>query len=252
MIGVVGGMGPYAGLDLVRKIFNETVAKSDQEHLPLALVSLSDRIGDRSEYLKGRSDENPAIKIFEAVERLYAAGATVAGMACVTAHSPSIYTELMTLLDRSGFEMRMLHIVEETIGHIRRRYSGLSEVGALSTTGTFQNGLFFSALERAGFNVVRQTEEEQQQLVHEAIFNRRFGIKAVSDPVDPEALRLVHEAVKRVRDRGARVVILGCTELPLAVSPGSVDGVELVDPARVLARSLIHATFPDKLRPHGS
>ena len=29
MIGVVGGMGPYAGLDLVQKIFDETDAKTD-------------------------------------------------------------------------------------------------------------------------------------------------------------------------------------------------------------------------------
>ncbi|HEY5615808.1 MAG TPA: aspartate racemase, partial [Bacteroidota bacterium] len=34
IIGVVGGVGPYAGLDLVKKIFDQTTASIDQEHLP--------------------------------------------------------------------------------------------------------------------------------------------------------------------------------------------------------------------------
>ena len=38
-IGIVGGLGPYAGYDLVRKIFRWTRAGSDQEHLPLMLHS---------------------------------------------------------------------------------------------------------------------------------------------------------------------------------------------------------------------
>ena len=89
LIGVVGGMGPFAGLDLARKVFEETDARSDQEHLPLALVSLSDRISDRSAFLQGSHRNNPGPAIFESLKRLADAGATVAGMACVTAHAIS-------------------------------------------------------------------------------------------------------------------------------------------------------------------
>ena len=35
MIGVIGGMGPYAGIDLIKKILDMTKATSDQEHIPL-------------------------------------------------------------------------------------------------------------------------------------------------------------------------------------------------------------------------
>ena len=51
MIGIVGGVGPYAGLDLTKKIFDQTLAGSDQEHLPVILVSRPDEIADRTEYL---------------------------------------------------------------------------------------------------------------------------------------------------------------------------------------------------------
>ena len=39
MIGIVGGMGPHAGLDLARKIFDLTQAEKDQDHVPLTPVS---------------------------------------------------------------------------------------------------------------------------------------------------------------------------------------------------------------------
>lgn len=50
IIGVVGGMGTYAGIDLLRKIADNTGAVKDQEHLPVAMLSLPDKILDRSEY----------------------------------------------------------------------------------------------------------------------------------------------------------------------------------------------------------
>ena len=46
LIGIVGGVGPYAGLDLCRKIFEQTDAHRDQEHLPIALLSIPQKIKD--------------------------------------------------------------------------------------------------------------------------------------------------------------------------------------------------------------
>lgn len=54
VIGVIGGMGPYAGLELVRHIFDQTIAASDQEHLPVVLFSMGDRVPDRSTFLFGK------------------------------------------------------------------------------------------------------------------------------------------------------------------------------------------------------
>ncbi len=38
-IGIVGGAGPYAGLDLAQKLLQQTKAKSDQDYLPTLLIS---------------------------------------------------------------------------------------------------------------------------------------------------------------------------------------------------------------------
>ena len=62
MIGIVGGMGPYAGLDVARKIFDLTQAKKDQDHVPLTLISNPERIEDRTEFICGKTDINPGIE----------------------------------------------------------------------------------------------------------------------------------------------------------------------------------------------
>ena len=54
-IGIVGGVGPHAGLDLTRKLFDHTRAEADQEHLPVMLYSFPDRIGERPAFLLGKT-----------------------------------------------------------------------------------------------------------------------------------------------------------------------------------------------------
>ena len=38
-IGIAGGAGPYAGIDLARMILEETVAEKDQDYLPTLKIS---------------------------------------------------------------------------------------------------------------------------------------------------------------------------------------------------------------------
>ena len=70
MIGVVGGMGPYAGLDLIKKIFDLTKADQDQDHVPLAMISVPHKIEDRTKFLEGQNEKNPGIEIARIVNQL--------------------------------------------------------------------------------------------------------------------------------------------------------------------------------------
>ncbi len=92
MIGIVGGVGPYAGLDLMKKVFDNTLAQIDQDHLDVVMLSLSGSIADRTEYLEGKVDVNPGLAIAGVLKRLEEAGATVAGIPCNTAHAPGIFS----------------------------------------------------------------------------------------------------------------------------------------------------------------
>jgi aspartate racemase len=67
--------------------------------------------------------------------------------------------------------------------------------------------------------------------------------------VTREAREAVLSAIRHLADLGAQAVVLGCTELPLAVEEATVLGLPVIDPAVALARALIRETHPEKLKP---
>ena len=248
MIGIVGGVGPYAGLDLTKKIFDQTLAGSDQEHLPVILVSRPDEIADRTEYLLGRVDTNPALAIARVIGTLERAGATVVGIPCNTAHAPAIFDRIIGELERSGSAVRVLHMIREVAIFLHEIHPGIRQVGVLATVGTYRTGTYSGARAAEGFGVVLP-DEDRQQWVHDAVYDPDFGIKAQSNPVSAEARRRLLQTIRELAGSGAEAIVLGCTEIPLAVDEHTVDGIAMIDPTLVLARALIRETAPQKLRP---
>ena len=78
IIGILGGVGPYAGLDLVRKIFDNTIAESDHEHLPVILYSVPQLVPDRTDFITGKSPVNPSEGLIQGLQSLIKAGAGIA------------------------------------------------------------------------------------------------------------------------------------------------------------------------------
>jgi aspartate racemase len=247
MIGIVGGVGPYAGLDLAEKIFDETVANTDQEHLPVALISVPGTIAERTEFLLGNEQVNPAYALAQVVLRLETVGAGVVGIPCNTAHAPQIFDIMTAELDKSGSTARLLHMIEEIAGFIRRRFPKIETVGVLSTTGTQIAGVYPHYLEREGLRVL-QPDGKLQSEIHAAIYDPESGIKARSNPVTDKARDRLLGGILYLEREGAEAIILGCSEIPLAVTDKMVGGVPMIDPTFVLARALIKSVAPDRLR----
>jgi aspartate racemase len=249
VIGVVGGIGPYAGIDLVKKIFDQTLATKDQDHLPVILMSLSADIEDRTAFLLGQSDRNPAYAIIEVLKKLSAAGATVAGIPCNTAHAARIFDLVQEHTRQHLPALKLLHMIEETVTSIKDRYPHRKRLGLLATTGTVRSGVYQQVLSRSGYDVITPDEETQNDKVHASIYDSAYGIKAIANPVAERARTQLLEAARSLIRQGAEAIILGCTEIPLALPEHSLDGVPLIDPTLILARALIRETFPHKLKP---
>lgn len=137
-IGVLGGVGPYAGLDLVQKIFNNTRAARDQEHLPVTLLSFPGEIADRIDFLVHGTGKNPGVAIGCILIRLANGGATVLGIPCNTAHSSSILRPALQMLEASGTDVRFMHMIYEVVRFIREELPELRAVGVLCTQGTLR------------------------------------------------------------------------------------------------------------------
>ena len=247
LIGILGGMGPQAGLDMAEKLIAMTRTECDQDHLPFILFSLPECISDRTAFLLGETDNNPAQAIAEQFEKMADLGVTTAVMACNTAYAGPIFDTALEILRAKEVKLQILHLIDETITHIKNRYPQARRVGLLATQGTYKTRLYDQALEAAGLQCVIPDEQVRVNDIHAALYGPSFGIKTCDGPVTVQAMDRVRSAIDHVIRRGAEVVILGCTELPLAVKEELIDGIPILDPAKIMAEKLVMEISPAKL-----
>lgn len=249
MIGIVGGVGPYAGLELVRNIFDNTLADTDQAHLDVMLLNMPSSIADRTEFLLGNEVENPGVQIAKVIGRLEKAGATVVGIPCNTVHAGKIFDVTKQRLRQVGSAINLLNLIDEVIKTVTERYPSFSKIGVLSTTGTNRVGIYTGALRHAGLQAIEIEHNMQVETIHPAIVDPVYGIKAMSNPVTSRARQDLIDGIRQLKSQGAELVIKGCTEINLAIPETEIEGIPLIDPSVSLARALIESVNPHKLRP---
>lgn len=239
-IGIIGGVGPLAGVDLAKKVFSHTKADRDQDHIDMYLVSCPSIVPDRTSFLLNGT-ENPMPGIQTCMNNLAQSGATAIGICCNTAHSPKIIGGLSI---PEG--VQFINMIDRTCRFISDKYRS-AKIGLIATLGTIQTGIYDEYFANYPALELVKADQAANEAVHQAIYDKQFGIKANS-AVTEQAFKQVNDAVMKLKDMGCKAVILGCTELPL-VYPGKkdADGVELIDPTDVLATELIKATEPEKL-----
>ena len=196
LIGIAGGVGPFAGLALQRHILEQTIAIRDQDHVPVLAISRPGTIPDRTEFLLGRAGINPAFPLLAQLRLLSEAGATVAGIPCNTAHAPAIFDVIRTGVARFGRPLRLLNMIDETAAFLRASQGDLRAVGVLSTTGTWRVRLYPAALEPLGYHVVVPDEALQTETIHPAIYDPDYGLKA-SGRVTERARAMIQSTLSR-------------------------------------------------------
>lgn len=248
-IGIIGGVGPFAGIDLMSKILAQTRIKTEQDHLPVTLLSYANKIADRTEYLLGCVEENPAHELFKVIQKMDKIGVSVAAIACNTAHVPEIYDVIKEKISTTGYQIKLVHIVEAIINYLKEFHPDLNKIGILSTSGTYTFQLYEKFIERAGLTAIRMPENLQGALVHASIYDPGYGIKTTSPEINPLALSKLKKAANILIQQGAEAIILGCTEIPLALTEKKIGDTILIDSNWVLARALIMEFDPNKLKP---
>lgn len=245
-IGIVGGVGPYAGVELCKKILEQTKASKDQEHLPIIMISLPEVISDRTAFITGETDVNPAFAIVEIIKKLELAGAEVVAIACNTSHAPVIYDVICRELERLKINIKLLNLVDEVVKYIRSKSPTIKNIGVMSTKGSYKSKIYENALKTAGFNAIIPDKRIQEDIIHKAIYNKEYGIKTKSNPIDKRAREQLLKGIEHVKLKGGDAVILGCTEMSLSITEDSVNDVKIIDSMKVLAKALIRESLVEK------
>lgn len=219
-IGIIGGMGPLATVDIFNKIVRYTKAKSDQEHVRICIDS-NPRIPDRTKAILF-GGPSPVPELALSARRLENMGSDVLIIPCNTAH---YYFEQVA----QAVNIPILHMIKETAQAIKQK--GIARVGVLATEGTVKAGVYENALLSHGIKTVYPNPSEQET-VTEVIYK---GVKALNTEYPVGDFK---NAVRHLFENGAEVVVLGCTELPLAFEMYGLNYPH-IDPTLILVKKAI-------------
>lgn len=234
MIGIIGGVGPYAGLHLHKCILDQTQAKYDQEHLPVLHINNASGIPDRTDFLLGRHKENPAGGLSRQIGTIYDAGARVIGIPCNTAHSDLIYNEVARY-SKNLQNLVLVNMIDELFKEMAM--AGETKTGLLATLGSYQSGLFKIYAEKYGIDVV-YPDYDVQEIVHDSIYNRQDGLKSAG-LMNNRISTLYHSILDDYLRKNIHSLILGCTEISMAFSSSNGNGIRTFKTIDILAKALI-------------
>lgn len=234
VIGILGGLGPAATVDIFDKILRHTPAVRDQEHIKIVIEN-NPQIPDRTAALRDGA-EDPSVALLATAEKLVAAGADFIIVPCNTAH---VFLKAVA----KHISIPILSMIEATARYIEKKFPQVRKVGLLATTGTVESGVYAEPLVRRGLELLTPSAATQQQAVMPAIYGER-GIKAGYTDGLPRELLLA--AAGELKENGAQLVILGCTEIPLALQNGALPGIAFVDPTDILAKTAVQCALADE------
>ena len=214
-LGVIGGLGPMATALFLQMVVEMTEADRDQEHIEM-FIHHCPQIPDRTGFILGKSTENPAPALIESGIKLAEQGADMIVIPCVT--STYFYEELS-----SRIPVPVLNIVTQIRNYLYEHQ--IRSVGLMATSGTVTSGLFQQAFSDGECRLILPSVERQEDVMH-LIYN---NIKANNAP----EMERFENVVKELKNAGAEVIILGCTELSVirrmcGLGSGYLDAMELM------------------------
>ena len=179
-----GGVGPQAGTLLHNYIIENTLTNgTDQDHLDVYHFSRSSDIPDRTYSLENGTTENPAngmyntFKIAASAIDVYQKNA-VGGIPCNTFHAPEIFEKFINLMEVFKPKIEIVNMIEETVNEILKNYPTVQNIGLMSTTGTRKTGVYADQFQKKELKIIQVPLEIQEEL-HNSIYNKEWGIKAI-------------------------------------------------------------------------
>ena len=229
-LGVLGGMGPAASAEFIVRLIQQTPATRDQDHIPFVLWN-NPQIPDRSTSMRN-GDDKPLPYLIEGIQALKYSGCELIVIPCNTAH--------FWFHELSKLNVKVIHIVDSVADSLRDVNVINSTIGVMGTQATVELGLYQYILNRSGWNCIVPSKEEMDTLVQPAIDLIKGG------NIDQAHLMLM-TVVRSLIDRGAKAVVLGCTEIPLAIKEVEEQSIPIVNSIDSLVKLAIKALAEDTI-----
>ncbi len=198
IVGVLGGMGPGATVEFMRRIQDATAAVTDQDHIRM-IVDCNPQVPDRTDFILGNGPD-PRPFLLNMVRGLERAGAELLVMPCNTAHY--FLAEL-----KSAANVPIVDWTLETASAVS--LLGVRRAGVLATSGTLVAGIYPRAFDQFGIQTIVPGEMAQGQLMKTIYDIKKEG---VSD----SSIGRIDQVVQELAGQDADVCVVACTEVSWA------------------------------------
>lgn len=220
-IGILGGMGPEASSYLYKTLIGLSIkyfgAKNNDDFPEIIVYSIP-----VPDFISNRSERKMALKMLKRnIVQSNNFNILYFAIACNTAH---ILIGELQAVSRAPF----LSMIDEVVRQIEK--DTINKVGLLATPSTIKYGLYQKALKRKKIDTIIPNKKEQN-FIEKVVRNVLRGKKLAQDK---KKLLLIGNSLKQ---RGARGIILGCTELPLIFPKKYI--LPVYDSVEILAMALL-------------
>ena len=199
MIGILGGMGTQAGLDFCSKLAKLNRGKSDQNY-PIFLLYNKSNIPDRKQNLKKYSKVLKSLII--GCKFLEKNKCKFISIPCNTAHY--WYEDL-----KKKIRIPILNMPKIVYENASKNCKRGSKIGLLATETTIKTGIYNKYFKKK-YDLIFPFKRLQTESVNKSI-------KLVKMGKTKDAEKAIKPAVNFLIKRKCKKIILGCTELPIAI-----------------------------------
>ncbi|MGO9038937.1 MAG: aspartate/glutamate racemase family protein [Steroidobacteraceae bacterium] len=221
VVGVIGGMGPEATVEILRRIVARTAAEDDQDHIHV-IVESNPKIPSRIAHLIDKTGVDPTAELVRIARNLESAGATLLAMPCNTAHS---YADAI----RAAVGIPLLDMVDLTVGQVCAGRSR-PRVGLLASTAVHNTGIYARLFAARGCTVVvPRRQDELMTLIRDV---KRGGTG--------HGFRHALEDIASSLGDDVDVVVIACTELSV-IADETRTPVPTIDALEVLTQAILTA-----------
>lgn len=208
-LGVIGGMGPLATVSFYERVVLNTVAKCDNEHIDMVILSHAS-MPDRTKCII----ENKRGEFLEVIKKdfkiLEDIGVEAVAIPCNTSHY--FFDEFKKFTG-----LRIINMIEETILEVKKR--GIEKVAVFGTLGTLNSKVYEKYANQHGL-LVKEVSPEDKQAVMDIIYD-------IKETNCLDGRRFVDILSRYCDDE--TVGIIACTELSLLDIPRDINTIDALD-----------------------
>jgi aspartate racemase len=212
VVGIIGGMGPEATVELMRRVIAKTPAHGDEDHIHL-IVESNPRIPSRIAHLIEHTGADPTPELVRIAINLQRAGADALAIPCNTAHA---YAHSI----RHAVDIPLLDMIQLTVDRIGQHWPA-ARVGLLASTAVHNTNLYADALAAKGMGSVTPADQLQVMELIKAVKRGDTGVQTRA-----AFKRLTLEFASH-----ADVLLVACSELSViadAITSPFVDSVDVL------------------------